>query len=74
MSAARCTNLYIRLFGQEAAPRKCVFFGTSRGFRADMASWLVIVAGDTWTVKLDDRDQCGRSPGPHLSRAGHYIM
>ena len=59
LSAARFTNLYISLVGQEAAPRKCVLLSTSREVRTDMASWLVTDAGDTWTVKLDVRDLGG---------------
>ena len=59
LSAARFTNLYISLVGQEAAPRKCVLLSTSRKVRTDMASWLVTDTGDTWKVKLDVRDLGG---------------
>ena len=72
LSAARLTNLYIGLVGQEAAPRKCVLLSTSRKIRAEMASWLVTGAGDTWTVKLNVQDLGGHLP--HLPRPCFYFV
>ena len=59
LSAARFTNMYFRLVGQEAAPKKCVFLSTSKKVRRDMKGWVVSDAGDRWTVKLDVRDLGG---------------
>ena len=52
LSAAKFTDMYIRLVGQEAPPKKCVFLSTSK-------SCVVSDAGDWWTVKLDVRDLGG---------------
>ena len=38
LSAARFTNLFISLVGQEATPRKCVLLSTSREVCTDMGS------------------------------------
>ena len=54
--AADFTDMYIRLAGQEAAPKKCVFLSTSKRVRSDMKGWVVSDAGNRWTVKLDVRD------------------
>ena len=59
LSAARFTNLYISLVGQEAAPKKCVFLSTSKDTRSDMKCWVVSDAGDRWSVRLDVRDLGG---------------
>ena len=56
LRAARVTVGYVRLVGQEPAPRKCVFMSTSRGVRCDMRDWVVTDEGDRWSVKLDVRD------------------
>ena len=59
LRAARFTTGYVRLVGQEPAPRKCVFLSTSRVVRRDMKDWVVTDEGDRWTVKLDVRDLGG---------------
>ena len=56
LRAARFTVGYVRLVGQERAPRKCVLMSTSRAVRSDMREWVVIDEGDRWSVKLDVRD------------------
>ena len=50
LSAARFSNMKIRLVGQEAAPKKCVFLSTSKKVRNDMKGWAVSDTGDRWTV------------------------
>ena len=72
MGAARFTNLHVSLVAQEAAFRECVLLSTSRKVRAEMASWLVTGAGDTWTVKLDARDLGGHQP--HQPRPCSYFV
>ena len=57
--AARFTAGYVRLVGQEPAPRKCVLMSTSRAVRSDMRRWVVTDEGDRWSVKLDVRDLGG---------------
>ena len=59
LRAARFTTGYVRLVGQELAPRKCVFLSTSRVVRREMRGWVVSDEGDRWTVKLDIRDLGG---------------
>ena len=59
LRAARFTTGYVRLVGQEPAPRKCVFLSTSRVVRREMRDWVVTDEGDRWTVKLDVRDLGG---------------
>ena len=59
LRAARFTTGYVRLVGQEPAPRKCVFLSTSRVVREDMRGWVVTDQGDRWTVELDVRDLGG---------------
>ena len=59
LRAARFTAGYVRLVGQEPAPRKCAFLSTSRLVRREMRDWLVTDEGDRWTVKLDIRDLGG---------------
>ena len=56
LRAARFTVGYVRLVGQEPAPRKCVLMSTSRAVRSDMRRWVVTDDGDRWSVKLDVRD------------------
>ena len=56
LRAARFTVGYVRLVGQEPAPRKCVLMSTSRAVRCDMRGWVVADEGDRWSVKLDVRD------------------
>ena len=41
LRAARFTTGYVRLFGQERAPSKCVLMSTSRAVRSDMRGWVV---------------------------------
>ena len=75
LSAAGFTNMYIRLVGQEAAPKKCVFLGTSMESRRDMKGWVVSDAWDRWTVKLDVRDLGGTPPsGLGLPRLAVRIL
>ena len=59
LRAARFTTGYVRLVGQEPAPRKCVFLSTSKVVRREMRDWVVTDEGDRWTVKLDIRDLGG---------------
>ena len=59
LSAARFTTGYVRLVGQEPAPRKCVLLGTSREVRKDMRDWVLSLEGDKWSVKFDVRDLGG---------------
>ena len=59
LSAARFTHKYIRLVGQEAAPKKCVFLRTSKKVRDDMKGWAVSDVGYKWVVRLDVRDLGG---------------
>ena len=56
LSAARFTNGYVRLVGQEPAPSKCVLLSTSRDVRKDMGDWVLSQEGDKWSVKYDVRD------------------
>ena len=46
---------YVRLIGQEPAPRKCVLISTTGEVRDDMRDWTLADEGDRWTVKLDVR-------------------
>ena len=55
MNAARFTTGYVRLVGQELAPRKCALMSTSRAVRKEMKDWPLTEEGDGWTVKLDVR-------------------
>ena len=59
MSAARFTAGYVRLVGQEPAPRKCVFLSTSRVVRWNMKDWVLSQGRDRWSVKFDVRDLGG---------------
>ena len=59
LRAARFATGYVRLVGQELAPRKCVFLSTSRVVRREMRDWVVTDEGDRWTVKFDVRDLGG---------------
>ena len=59
LRAATFTTGYVRLVGQEPAPRKCVFLSTSRIVRREMRDWVVTDEGDRWTVKFDVRDLGG---------------
>ena len=56
LRAARFTVGYVRLVGQEPAPRKYVLMSTSRVVRSDMRDWVVTNEGDRWSVQLDVRD------------------
>ena len=56
LRAARFTTGYVRLVGQELAPRKCVLLSTSRAVRRDMKDWVLSQEGDRWSVKFDVRD------------------
>ena len=56
LRALRFTVGYVRLIGQEPAPRKCVLMSTSRVVRSDMRDWVVTDERDRWSVKLDARD------------------
>ena len=59
MHAARFTTGYVRLVGQEPAPRKCVLLSTSKEDRRDMKDWVLSCEGDQWSVKFDVRDLGG---------------
>ena len=59
LNAARFTTRYVRLVGQEPAPRKCVFLSISKAVRRDMRSWVLSEEGDKWSVKFDVRDLGG---------------
>ena len=59
LHAARFTTQYVRLVGQEPAPRKCVLLSTSREVRKDMKDWVLSLEGDKWSVKFDVRDLGG---------------
>ena len=37
--AAGFTHMYMKLVGQEAAPRKCVLLSTSKKVRTDVSTW-----------------------------------
>ena len=56
LSAARFTTGYVRLVGQEPAPRKCVLLSTSRVVREDMNDWVLSQEGYKWSVKFDAWD------------------
>ena len=60
LRAAKFTTGYVRLVGQEPAPRKCVIMSTSRTVRDDMRGWIVTDEGDKRSVKLDVRDLGGQ--------------
>ena len=53
LNAARFTTGYVRLVGQEPAPRKCVLLSTSRKVRHSMKGWVLSQEGDKWSVKFD---------------------
>ena len=59
LHAARFTTKYVRLVGQELAPRKCVLLSTSREVRKDMKGWVRSQEGNQWSVKFDVRDLGG---------------
>ena len=59
LRAARFSVGYVRLVGQEPAPRKCVLMSTSRVVPSDMCDWVVTDEGDRWSVKLDVEDPGG---------------
>ena len=59
LRAARFTACYVRLVGQESAPRKSVLLSTSRAVRKDMKDWVLSQEGDKWSVKFDVRDLGG---------------
>ena len=46
LRAARLTNGYVQLVGQEPAPCKCVLLSTSREVRRDMNDWVLFDDGD----------------------------
>ena len=50
LRAARFTVGYVRLVGQEPAPRKCVPPSTSWAVRNDMRGWIVTNEEDRWSV------------------------
>ena len=59
LRAARFTTGYVRLFGQEPAPSKCVLLSSCKAARAEMRGWVLSEEGHRWTVKLDVRDLGG---------------
>ena len=65
LRAAWFTTGYVRLIGQEPAPRLCVLMSTSRAVRSDKRGWIVSAEGDRWSVKMDVRDLGGAF--------GHYL-
>ena len=56
LRAARFTAGYVRLVGQEPAPRKCVLMSIYEDVGRDMRSWIVHDECHGWSVKLDVRD------------------
>ena len=60
LSAARFTTCYVRMVGQEPAPRKCVLLSTSGEVRKDLKDRVLSQDGDRWSVKFDVRDLGGR--------------
>ena len=58
-AAARFAVGYVRLVGQEPAPRKCVLMSASRAVRNDVRGLVVSDGRDRWSVKLDVRDLGG---------------
>ena len=69
LSAASFTSMYIRLVGQEAAPKKCVFLNTSKKVRNGMKCWAVSDIGDKLSVRLDVRDLGGHLDSTLRARA-----
>ena len=69
LGVARFTSMYIRLVGQEAAPKKCVFLGTSKKVRNDMKCWTVSDAGDKCSSRLDVWDLGGHLDSTLRARA-----
>ena len=55
LRAARFATGYVRLVGQEPAPRKCVLLNTSKAVGRDMKDWVLSEEGDKWSVKYDLR-------------------
>ena len=49
LRAARFTAGYVRVFGQQPAPSKCVLLSTSRVVRGDMRNWVLFEQGVKWT-------------------------
>ena len=43
LCAAKFTSMFFRLVGQKAAPKKCVFLGTSKKVRSDMKGWWFLI-------------------------------
>ena len=66
LGAARFTTGYVRLVGQDPAPRKCVLMNTSLVLFVVMRGWVVSDDGHQWSVKLDVRDL-----GGHLDTTFH---
>ena len=58
-AATRFTNRYVRVVVQIPPPSKCVLLSASSVVRALMSDWVLSVAGDRWSVKLDVRDLGG---------------
>ena len=59
LNAARFTTGYVRLVGQEPAPRKNVLLSTSREIRKDMKEWVRSLEGEKWSVRFAVRDLGG---------------
>ena len=68
-SAARFTNLYIDLFGQKVAPKKCVLISTSKKVSGSMKDWTISDEGHRWTVELEVRDLGGHLDATNRARA-----
>ena len=50
---------YVRAFGQDVSPGKCVLLSTSKTVRKSMMSRDVSGDGQCWSVQLDVRDLGG---------------
>ena len=68
--SAHFTAKYVRLFGQDVSPGKCVLLSTSRAVRRAMKLWDISGDGGFGKVKLDVRDQGGHLDFTCRARAG----
>ena len=59
LRAARFPSGYVRLVGQELAPKKCILMSTSAGVRREMKAWDISGEGEHWSVRFDVRDLGG---------------
>ena len=74
--AAGFTSMYVRFVGQEAAPRRFVFFLVHLIRLGKKKCWAVFDAGEKWSVGLDVRDLGRHLDSTFSARAatlGHRI-